>query len=93
MNLFRLKHFFLLIDALFYFNLLITKKLEKKELFILTIDSFLLALFLEFLYILIIYFIRNCFEFTYIFILLFIFLFVILYLINISFQPTKILYN
>lgn len=94
MNLFRLKSFFLLIDALFYFNLLITKNLENKELFVISIiDSFFLAIFLELFYILITYFIRNCFKFAYIFILLFLFLLFILYSINISFQPSKILYD
>lgn len=93
MNLYRLKSLFLLIENLFILNLLIIKKIEEKEIFISFIDSFLLALFLELFYILIIYFIRHCFEFTYIFILLFLFLFFIRYLINISFQPIKILYN
>lgn len=93
MNLFRLKSFFLLLDTLFYFNLLLSKKIQQKELFISITDSFLLALILEFFYILTIYFIRNCFKFLYIYILLLLFLFFIFYIINILFQPIKILYQ
>jgi hypothetical protein len=93
MNLLRLKSFFSLIDTLIYFNLIINKNSKKNELFFLLIDNFLLALFLEFFYILILYFTRNCYKIIYIYILLFLFIFFILYIINILFKPIKILYQ
>jgi hypothetical protein len=93
MDLYRLKSLVLLIDTLNYFNLVINKNFRKNELFFSIIDSFFLALFLELFYNLILYFIRNCLKFTYIFILLFFFLLFILYTTNILFKPIKIIYQ
>ena len=93
MNLYRLKHFFLLIDSLIYFNLVVNKDSEENRLFFSIIDNFLLVLFLEFFYILNIYFIHNYKKFIYIFILLFLFFLFIVYITNnILFKPIKILY-
>jgi hypothetical protein len=93
MNLYRLKSLFLLVDTLFYFNLVVKKSFTKNELFFSIIDNFFLVLFLEFFYILTIYFTRNYKKFIFIFILLFLFLFLITSLINILFKPIKILYQ
>jgi len=47
MNLYRLKHFFLLIDSLIYFNLVVNKDSKENRLFFSIIDNFLLVLFLQ----------------------------------------------